>query len=92
VCVEPRSFRQQLKILSLRAPSSAQPTGSAYARFLAVAHQIANKLADRGQIPRDLMDVHDFIRFTLGPASSAKPARVKAKPAPEEPADEAESE
>jgi hypothetical protein len=44
---------------------------------------IFGKLAESGEEPQDLLDVHDFIRFTLKtkpPASRAKAS--KAPPAP----------
>ncbi len=64
VYVEPASFRKQLKSLSLVSTLAARPTGAAYARCLGMAKALANMLAARGEVPRDLLDVHDFVRVT----------------------------
>jgi hypothetical protein len=32
---------------------------------LAIARLVANKLAEQREIPRDLLDVRDFVAFTL---------------------------
>jgi hypothetical protein len=51
----------------------ARATSAGYARLLATARQVSTKLTEYGPPPRDLLDVYDFIRFTLGPAARAKP-------------------
>jgi hypothetical protein len=60
--VDLSSFRRQLTILKRPSPLGARPSGAAYARCLAAARSLANLLASHGQVPRDLLDVHDFIR------------------------------
>lgn len=65
VYVEPTSFRKQLKALSRHSAFAARPSGDAYARCLAMAQALANMLASRGEVPRDLLDVHDFVRCTV---------------------------
>lgn len=65
VYVEPAAFRKQLKLLALPSSFGARPTGAAYARCLSAAKTLANMLATRGEVPRDLLDVHDFIRATV---------------------------
>lgn len=79
VCVEPFAFRQQLKAFS-RSSAGAKPSGVGYTRFLSVSRLIANRLAERGELPRDLLDVRDFICTALKPASKARTARAKATP------------
>jgi hypothetical protein len=64
VYVEPTSFRKQLKLLALPSSFGARPTGAAYSRCLSAAKTLANMLATRGEVPRDLLDVHDFVRAT----------------------------
>jgi hypothetical protein len=83
VCVEPTAFRKQLKACNSRAPVASQPSSAGYTRFLNVARLVANKLAEQGEVPRDLLDVFDFISITLKPASKARVARVKASPVKE---------
>lgn len=78
VCVEPTAFRQQLKAFS-RSSAGARPSGVAYTRFLSVSRLIANRLAERGELPRDLLDVRDFICTALKPASKVRTVRAKAK-------------
>jgi hypothetical protein len=64
VYVEPAAFRKQLKALGRPNAFSARPVGAVYTRCLAAAQALANMLATRGEMPRDLLDVHDFIRAT----------------------------
>jgi hypothetical protein len=73
VCVHPSTFRQQLKVMGSHRASPARATSAGYARLLATARQVSTKLTEYGPPPRDLLDVYDFIRFTLGPAARAKP-------------------
>ncbi len=72
VCVEPPVFKKQLKLSGAKRTVTARPTGSGYAGFLSIARLVANKLAEQGEIPRDLWDVRDFISFTLKPTPKAK--------------------
>ncbi len=65
VYVEPTAFRKQLKLLALPSTIGGRPSGAAYARCLSAAKTLANMLATRGEVPRDLLDVHDFIRSTV---------------------------
>jgi hypothetical protein len=64
VYVEPTSFRKQLKAMARWGAFAPYPNGAAYGRCLGMAQALANMLAVRGEVPRDLMDVHDFIRAT----------------------------
>jgi hypothetical protein len=72
VCVEPTAFRKQVKECGLHRSVAARPASAGYATFLSVARLIANKLAEQGEVPRDLMDVRDFIVFTLKPKPKAR--------------------
>jgi hypothetical protein len=65
VYVEPTSFRKQLKALSRYSAFVARPNSAAYQRCLSMAQALANMLAARGEVPRDLLDVHDFVRATV---------------------------
>jgi len=76
VLVDLPSFRKQLKILGSRGVLPASPSGPAYVRCLNAARIVASKLTEQGEVPQDLLDVHDFIRFTLKP--SAPERRPKA--------------
>jgi hypothetical protein len=65
VHVEPTFFRKQLKALSRYSAFAARPNGAAYTRCLGMAQALANMLAARGEVPRDLLDIHDFVRVTV---------------------------
>lgn len=80
VCVHATVFRLQFRIIGTPGtPPAAKPTGAGYARVLAASRVVAQKLADQGEVSRDLLDVHDFIRVTLKPAAHT---RVGAKVSP----------
>ena len=72
VHVEPVAFRKQLKALSRYSSFGARPAGSAYVRCLTMAQALANMLAERGEVPRDLLDVHDFIRVSINAPTKAE--------------------
>ena len=72
VAVEPSMFKKQLKLSGARAAATTRPTSAGYASFLSLARLIANKLAEQGEVPRDLWDVRGFIVFTLKPVPKAK--------------------
>lgn len=79
VLVDVTAFRKQLKLLGVKGALPQTPNGAGYARCLNVARILATKLTEQGETPVDLLDVHDFVRFTLKPASSARrPSAAKA--------------
>jgi len=82
ILVDIASFRKQLKALGAKGTLPPRPSGVAYARCSNAARVIASKLAESGEVPQDLLDVHDFVRFTLKakpPARAAKgPKAAKA--------------
>jgi len=82
ILVDLASFRKQLKALGAKGTIPPRPSGVAYARCANAARVIASKLAESGEVPQDLLDVHDFVRFTLKakpPARAAKgPKAAKA--------------
>ena len=83
ICIHPTNFRLQLKVAGSRETIATRPNGAGYTRLLAVARVIARKLGDQNELPRDLLDIHDFIRVTLKPtpkAANSKPShRAKAR-------------
>jgi hypothetical protein len=97
VLVELASFRKQLKALGAKGTLVARPSGTGYARCANAARVIASKLAESGEVPEDLLDVHDFVRFTLKPkppvrkakaVKGAKVAKAKAAAADDDAADD----
>lgn len=78
VCIHPTVFRRQFKIIgSPGTVLAAKPTGAGYSRVLAATRVVAKKLAEQGETPRDLLDVHDFIRITLKPGAKSPPKAPK---------------
>jgi hypothetical protein len=83
VLVDLATFRKQLKLIGSKGTLPNSPNGPAYVRCLNAARIVASKLTEQGVVPRDLLDVHDFIRFTLKPAKPVpRPKAAKAAKAP----------
>ncbi|HMJ57311.1 MAG TPA: hypothetical protein VK540_34815 [Polyangiaceae bacterium] len=76
VCVHPTVFRQQLKATGSRSTIAARPSSSAYARLLVIARFVGTQLTSQGETPRDLLDVHDFMRIALKPAAKVRIAKA----------------
>lgn len=79
VLVDLASFRKQLKALGAKGTLPPRPTGAAYARCANAARVVSGKLAEGGELPQDLLDVHDFIRFTLKTKPPARPGKAATK-------------
>jgi hypothetical protein len=79
VCVEPTSFRKQLKLNGYKRSVMLPPSSAAYKTFLNGARFVANKLAEHHELSRDMLDVRDFIVLTVRPPSKARAVRAKAK-------------
>jgi hypothetical protein len=83
VLVDLPSFRKQLRILGAKGTLPQNPNGASYVRCLNAARIVASKLTEQGEVPQDLLDVHDVIRFTLKASSPARrPKAAKAAKAP----------
>lgn len=74
VLVDVASFRKQLKLLGAKGTLSRKPSGASYVRCLSAARIVGAKLSQQGEMPQDLLDVHDFVRFTLKASSPARRA------------------
>jgi len=72
ICVHPAACRQLLKVMGSHGAIPARATSAGYKRVLTVARLAAKKLAEYGPPPRDLFDVYDFVRITLGPGAKTK--------------------
>lgn len=73
VFIKPTFFRTQGAILEMNSTSGTLPDGAAYARSLAVAAKVRDKLKEAGHTPRDLWDVSAFICRTASVKKSAPP-------------------
>lgn len=80
VLVDLPTFRKQLKQLGAKGTLPHTPSGAGYVRCLNAANAVATKLNEQGEVPNDLLDVHDFIRFSLKAATPVR--RPKAAKAP----------
>jgi hypothetical protein len=77
VCVHPPVFRQQLKATGSRSTIPARPSSAAYAKLLIVARFVGSQLVAQGEAPRDLFDVHDFIRIAFKAPTKTRVAKPK---------------
>lgn len=70
VCIKPIRFHAQASWMAPSLRFGTPAAAASYTRGLAMAQQIRQRIAERGQpgcSPADLFDVHDFIGFTLAP-------------------------
>ena len=79
VLVDVPSFRKQLKVLGSKGALSQSPSGAGYVRCVNAARIVASKLTEHDEVPQDLLDVHDFIRFTLKASAPPRPKAPKKK-------------
>ena len=83
VLVDLTSFRKELKVLGSKGPLPQRPTGSGYNRCVNAARIVANKLTEHGDPPQDMLDLHDFVHFTLKkPLAAARRPKAAAAKAP----------
>lgn len=90
VLVDVPSIRKQLKMLGAKGTVPQSPSGAGYVRCLNAARVVASKLTEQGEVPQDLLDVHDFIRFTLKTNSPPRRAKAPSKKARSVEKDEAD--
>lgn len=72
VYVELSNFRRLIRASRMRRAIPAHPSGAVYAGLLALARSLLRRLGLRGEAPRDLLDIRDFVAVTLAPARAAK--------------------
>lgn len=69
VCVRASPFKYQATSMAPRLDLSRRPEQGLYQRALTMATRLRDRAADRELPPADLLDIHDFIRFTMSPKS-----------------------
>lgn len=79
LCVRATAFRAQAASLAPRL-DSRRLNHATYRRLLAMATRIREHLGERGFAPADLLDLHDFVRFTLNPKARAAILAERAAP------------
>jgi hypothetical protein len=77
VVVRPTSFREQAKWMAPRLALPKTPTALGYTRCTSMTKLVWTKLTESAEVPRDLMDVYDFIRVTTRPAAKQVLANLK---------------
>jgi hypothetical protein len=83
LCIRPSVFATQAKWMAPSLQLGKQPKGSIYTRFVEMAKTILENLRGAGQKPRDLLDVYDFVWFTLRPAAMETLEHVRKRKAAE---------
>lgn len=83
VCVKHSTFVRQAAWLAPGLVIDKIPTGRVYARILEMMDALQERLGDAGAVPRDRIDLHDFIKATLCPkAVKELTAMIDAEAAP----------
>lgn len=72
ITVRPSSIRDQARWLAPRVTCGNTPDGHVYSRLLSMTEGAKDRLIEAGFVPHDLVDVGDFIHFTLSSASKKK--------------------
>lgn len=67
VCVKGSSFREQAKAFAPKLSARLDPAAHLYHGYRDLARGVHQALVDAGCQPRDLVDVHDFVKITLRP-------------------------
>jgi hypothetical protein len=83
LCIRPSVFSTQAKWMAPSLQLGKQPKGAIYARFVEMAKTILENLRSAGQQPRDLLDVYDFVWFTLRPAAAETLENIRKRKAAE---------
>ncbi|MCZ7681830.1 MAG: hypothetical protein M5U28_24775 [Sandaracinaceae bacterium] len=73
VAVKPTVFRRQARWMAPSLAYDAAPSGALYAHLKSMAEAVRDRLAQAGHPPRDLLDVHDFMVWTLRPGAIPEP-------------------
>lgn len=77
VCVRPSIFQQQALGLKQRIRHSRAPQADVYSRYEAMARTLREKLVEAEIVPRDNLDVYEFMWTTLRPAAKKTLAELK---------------
>ena len=65
--IKPKLLLTQAEVLGSKIEYQSTPTGAAYEQFRGVLKEVQSRLVERGQHPRDLLDVGAFVQQTLKP-------------------------
>lgn len=81
VCVRPSVFFDAVRVVSPSQAKKVSPQGGQYNRLAAIARDLRQRLCDAGEVPRDMLDVYDFVWETCRPAAEPVLARVRQRAA-----------
>ncbi|MCA9615585.1 MAG: hypothetical protein KC586_22670, partial [Myxococcales bacterium] len=90
--VHPSAFESQARFMSPGLRCGDRPMGVLYERLRTMAREVFDRLSERSLVPRDLLDVHDFMWATLKPAARAEIEEERARATRVAKAPEADSE
>ncbi len=77
IAIRPTSFRVQARSVGANIAIPNAPTGGLYERLVSVSKDVHTRLLAKGEKPRDLFDVYDFIWLTLSPKGQKLIEEVK---------------
>jgi len=89
ICIRSSVFFKMMRTLSPRPARKVSPEGGQYNRLAAMARDLHDRLREAGEVPRDMLDVYDFVWETCRPSAAARLAELRleaksaAEPAPE---------
>ncbi|MDI1443706.1 hypothetical protein [Polyangium sp. 6x1] len=72
VFVKPSFYEKQAAMMSFPLKYERAPSAAAYERMRALVDDITQKLTEKGQAPRDKMDVYSFMARTMSPQQPPK--------------------
>lgn len=67
IAVHGPTFRQQARLMAPRLRIPQRPGSGIYGRIQEMGKAVRDRLVEAGMAPHDMLDVHEFIRVTLGP-------------------------
>ena len=76
-------FRAMAEVMSPALSRRVRPHGGYYNRYVAMARELRDALVERGETPRDLLDVYDFMWTVCRPAAAKVLVRIRQKAAAE---------
>ena len=80
IFVSPAQLREQSRRTTPQFEVGHRPVAATYERLAALVRKLGEALKGENLTPRDLFDVHDFIRETLKPASKERAEELRRLP------------
>ncbi len=77
ICIRSSVFFTMMRTLSPRPARKVSPKGREYNRLVRMARDLRDRLREAGEVPRDMVDVYDFVWETCRPAARARLAELR---------------